>query len=232
MLAKFGISPDFVGNGLEAIDAVRQRTYDLVLMDVHMPEMDGLDATKAIRSLKDERARIPVVALTANAFAQDIEQCRAAGMNGHVGKPFRKEELIIAIADALQGRNRFDAARSSEKLAQASIVDWDVIERFRVDSGDEMLQLLIETFVADAVPKLDLLAQVARDGRADAEAVRIAHSLKSAGAMAGATALSRFAAMLEGKLASKAAMSEAEAAEIKALFTGYHAALKERGLAA
>ncbi|MBP6013351.1 MAG: PAS domain-containing protein [Alphaproteobacteria bacterium] len=232
VLAKFGISPDFVGNGLEAIDAVRQRAYDLVLMDVHMPEMDGLDATKAIRSFKDARARIPIVALTANAFAQDIEQCRAAGMNGHVGKPFRKEELIIAIADAMQGRNRFDGARSAEKPVQAAIVDWDAIERFRADSGDEMLQLLIETFVADAVPKLDLLAQVARDGRADAEAVRIAHSLKSAGAMAGAAALSRFAAMLEGKLASKAAMSEAEAAEITALFTGYHAALKERGLAA
>ena len=232
VLAKFGIAPDFVGNGLEAIDAVRQRTYDLVLMDVHMPEMDGLDATKAIRSFKDARARIPIVALTANAFAQDIEQCRAAGMSGHVGKPFRKEELIIAIADALQGRNRFDHGHEAVKPAQAAVVDWEAIERFRADSGDETLQMLIETFVADAVPKLDQLAQIARDGRADAEAVRIAHSLKSAGAMAGAAALSCFAAMLEGKLASKAAMSEAEAAEIKALFAGYHAALKERGLAA
>jgi hypothetical protein len=233
VLVKYGITPDFVGNGIEAIDAVRQRPYDVVLMDVHMPEMDGLDATRAIRSMKSDRAQVPIVALTANAFTQDIERCRAAGMNGHIGKPFRKEELIIAIAGSLRGMHRFASAdRLQRETFTALPLDRDVIDRFREDSGEEMLRFLIDTFVTDASEKLQKLAAIAASGRKAEEALRLAHSLKSAGAMAGAAALSACAAKLEAKLSDEAYMSAADAAELESLFGAYRVALQEHGLLA
>lgn len=71
---------------------------DMVLMDVQMPVMDGLEATRKIRSMKEtDLANIPIIAMTANAFASDVQDCLDAGMNAHVPKPFRKEELITTI---------------------------------------------------------------------------------------------------------------------------------------
>jgi CheY-like chemotaxis protein len=202
-------------------------------MDVHMPEMDGLDATRAIRAMKSERAQVPIIALTANAFTQDIERCRAAGMNGHIGKPFRKEELIIAIAGSLNGLHRFASAeRLQRETFTALPLDRGVIDRFRADSGEEMLRFLIDTFVTDATEKLQKLTALAASGRRSEEALRLAHSLKSAGAMAGAAALSACAAKLEAKLSDEAYMSAADAAELEALFAAYRAALAEQGLLA
>ncbi len=234
VLSKFDITPDVAGNGLEAIEAVRRVPYDIVLMDVHMPEMDGLDATKAIRSLKGPESRVPIVALTANAFSHDIEQCRAAGMNGHVGKPFRKEELLIAIGDAVRGTGRFHEAtpKTTTDEAAPSVLDLDVIERFRADSGDEMLRLLIDTFLEDAVTKLEALSKIAGDRAATAEAVRIAHSLKSSGAMAGAAALSRSASDLETRLNVQGPLHESDAMELRELFAAYRGELEDCGLVA
>ena len=231
VLAKFDIVPDVAGNGLEAIEAVRRRPYDVVLMDVHMPEMDGLEATKAIRSLSGPVARIPIVALTANAFAADIEQCRAAGMNAHVGKPFRREDLAIAIADAVQGRSRFEAAQRVGEIGDHPLLDWAVVERFKADSGEEMLQLLIDTYLGDAAQKLQQLATLLRAGKSSPDAVRLAHSLKSASAMAGAAAVAAIAARVEAALAGGSApVTGADVDEMSRAFAGYRAQLTARGL--
>jgi hypothetical protein len=235
VLAKFGIAPDLAGNGLEAIAAVRVIAYDVVLMDVHMPEMDGLQATRAIRALPGPQSRVPIIALTANAFDSDVARCRDAGMNGHIGKPFRREELMIALADAVRGRIEFQQGRTSDAPAEgdAPAVDWNVIEAFRADSGEEMLHLLIDTYLADTAAKLDQLAKLAGDKTATEEALRLAHSLKSASAMAGAAALSQLAAHVENTLAQGIAeMSESDAREMKSHFASYRAALAGRGLAA
>jgi PAS domain S-box-containing protein len=234
VLAKFNVAPDFAGNGLEAIDAVRRKSYDVVLMDVHMPEMDGLEATKAIRSLKGKAAKVPIVALTANAFTRDIDECRAAGMNAHIGKPFRREELIVALADAVSGTLKFETAAATEcDPADSGVaLDWPTIERFKADSGEEMLQILIETFIEDAQKKLSRLGALAHSEAPNKEAVVIAHSLKSAGAMAGAVALSRVAAQLEARLTAHAAVSDADTHDLRRLFDEYRDALRARGLAA
>ncbi len=109
VLAKYGIRPDVVGNGVEAVDAVRRASYDAVLMDIHMPEMDGFEATRAIRMMAGEAGSVPVIALTANALSSDHDECRTAGMNAYVSKPFRTEELIIAIAEVVGARAGRDA---------------------------------------------------------------------------------------------------------------------------
>jgi CheY-like chemotaxis protein len=235
VLNKFGITLDMAGNGLEALDAVRRATYDVILMDVHMPEMDGLEAARAIRALHGLNSRVPIIALTANAFDTDVVHCRSAGMNGHIGKPFRREELIIALADALRGRNGFQAKTPSNVSAAGAIaaIDWNVIEAFRADSGDETLHMLIDTYLIDTAAKLDRIAALVGRKEASVEVVRLAHSLKSASAMAGAAALSQLAAHVEKALAQGGDdIGVKDAAEMRTAFARYRAALVERGLAA
>jgi len=98
MLNDTGYQLDIVGNGLEAIEAVGTRPYDVVLMDVSMPEMDGLEATREIRNLPSASAGVPIVAMTALAMAGDRERCIAAGMNDYLPKPIDKPALLRALA--------------------------------------------------------------------------------------------------------------------------------------
>ena len=109
MLARLGHLPTVVGNGISAVTSVATAhamgaPYDLVLMDLHLPGMDGFDATRRIRSLGHEGGQIPIVALTANAFAEDREACRLAGMDGFVVKPVDRQRLEAAIREACAAR--------------------------------------------------------------------------------------------------------------------------------
>ena len=97
-IKKLGHQADVVTNGLEAVEAIQASTYDLVLMDIQMPEMDGLEATRAIRDLPGDEAKVVIIALTANAMKGDEERCLAAGMDGYLAKPLRKSQLEKAIA--------------------------------------------------------------------------------------------------------------------------------------
>jgi PAS domain S-box-containing protein len=98
MLQKLGISVDVAATGVEALDALIGVSYDLVLMDCQMPEMDGYEATRRIRERERGKRRIPVVAMTANAMVGDREKCLEAGMDDHLPKPVRKEALLLALA--------------------------------------------------------------------------------------------------------------------------------------
>ncbi len=99
-LKGLGIEPHVVMNGREALEAVQQRHFDAVLMDCHMPVMDGYAATMAIRLWERARGnrRIPIIAMTANALDEDRERCLQAGMDEHIAKPFKREELAAALA--------------------------------------------------------------------------------------------------------------------------------------
>lgn len=99
MLAKGGHEVVCVENGRAAVEACRGSRFDIALMDLQMPEMDGLAATSAIRASEaGSDARVPILALTAHALKSDEERCLAAGMDGYVSKPIRQEELFRAIA--------------------------------------------------------------------------------------------------------------------------------------
>ncbi len=97
ILTRAGHRVDAVANGIEAVNAVNAQPYDMVLMDIQMPEMDGIAATKAIRAFGGEKRNIPIIAITANAMAGDREECLAAGMNDYVAKPFKPVDLLAAI---------------------------------------------------------------------------------------------------------------------------------------
>ncbi|MBG7616010.1 PAS domain-containing protein [Brevundimonas sp. BAL450] len=101
LLGGMGLTVDTVENGAEAVEAVRQDAYDLVLMDVHMPVMDGLDATRAIRGLGGGIGRIPIIALTANVGREQVQTCLEAGMNGHLAKPIDVNQMARTLSDWL-----------------------------------------------------------------------------------------------------------------------------------
>ena len=111
VLERLGYRADVASNGLEALEALERERYDVVLMDVQMPEMDGLEASRRICARWPEASRPRIIAMTANAMIEDREACLAAGMDDYVAKPVRPEELAEALARArAHGRGLSSAA--------------------------------------------------------------------------------------------------------------------------
>ena len=93
MLSKLGYEADVVENGEEVLEALKHHNYDVILMDIQMPEMDGLEATQHIREGKSDRPVPTIIAMTANAMKEDRDRYLQAGMQDHIAKPIRLEEL-------------------------------------------------------------------------------------------------------------------------------------------
>ena len=100
VLRKMGFDPVTANNGAEAIEKVKTSIFDLILMDIEMPEIDGIQTTREIRKLENPGNRPYIVAMTANAMAGDRERYIAAGMNGYIAKPFKLPDLLIQIKKA------------------------------------------------------------------------------------------------------------------------------------
>jgi CheY-like chemotaxis protein len=196
LLAQMGYRADVAANGLEAIEAVERQTYDVVLMDVQMPELDGFEASREINRRRPA-ARPRIVAMTANAMQGDRELCVAAGMDDYVAKPIRVEELVAALERSPAHRDAAPAAGPAEPAAPAaSAIDRAVFERLVATTGGPFVAELIDTFGEDA---RELLATLRRTLAAtDRDAFRrAAHSLKSTAESLGATGLAALARELE-----------------------------------
>jgi CheY-like chemotaxis protein len=121
MLHKSGCEAEMVSNGREALDALQASTYDLVLMDLQMPVLDGFQATAELRRRENGGAHIPVVAMTANAMNGDRERCLAAGMDDYIAKPVRFHDLV-ALLDRILGTGGADSGRyENQAAAQPSV---------------------------------------------------------------------------------------------------------------
>jgi two-component system, sensor histidine kinase and response regulator len=160
-------------NGREAVDRWSEGPFDLILMDIQMPEMDGLEATRVIRSREQPDHRVPIVALTARAMTGDREECLAAGMDAYLSKPIRAAELMELI-DRVTGCSH---AQEIEAKAQAAGT-FDVDKLRSIVSGDDALVAeLIALFAAEAPRYVDAICQAHavrdRQGLRDA-----AHTLK------------------------------------------------------
>ena len=196
MLGKFGYRADVAGNGREAVAALVRQRYDAVLMDVHMPVMDGYEATRAIRR---GDADPWIVAMTANALEGDREACLAAGMDDYISKPIRPEALAAALSRAAV-RARAPAEGVDEASPEEpTTFDPAALGLLAADLGEgagTVLPTLVEQFLGDAS---DLVAAV-REGLEDGDAaavVRAAHTLKSTSTVFGARRLSEACARME-----------------------------------
>ena len=128
MLGAFEVELRVVTDGAEAVAAVSEGDYDVVLMDVRMPEMDGLAATRAIRAEGGRFDTLPIIALTANAFPEDVRICREAGMSDFLAKPLRKPALAAALLRALDGHSVSEDVPLQPELMPAD-VEWTDEER-------------------------------------------------------------------------------------------------------
>ncbi|WP_028136230.1 hybrid sensor histidine kinase/response regulator [Bradyrhizobium japonicum] len=128
MLGAFDVELRVVTDGAEAVAAASEGNYDVVLMDVRMPDMDGLAATRAIRAQGGRFASLPIVALTANAFSEDVRICREAGMSDFLAKPLRKPALVAALLRALDGYTMSDDAPLQPDLMPVEM-EWTDEER-------------------------------------------------------------------------------------------------------
>jgi len=192
LLEKLGYRADVAADGREALQALERQRYDVVLMDVQMPEMDGLEATRKIVERWPGPDRPRIVAMTAGATAADREACLAAGMNDHVSKPIRQEELAAALARSTP----VDGGRTLRD-AEGALIDPEELDQLRrTVGGQEALEEVLTTFLEDTERILAELKSDATAGRA-AEVRRRAHSLKSTAASFGASALSDLCRALE-----------------------------------
>jgi CheY-like chemotaxis protein/HPt (histidine-containing phosphotransfer) domain-containing protein len=193
LLERLGYGADVATNGLEAIDALERKPYDVVLMDVQMPELDGLDATRTICERWPVETRPHIIAMTANALPEDREACFAAGMNDYVAKPIRAEELAAALKRA---RPLSLNGESGSDTVESITLDDGALQNLRQLGGDDFLGEVIDAFLADAPGLLATLRRSLDDGSTE-ELRRAAHTLKSNGATLGAEGFAELCRTLE-----------------------------------
>lgn len=140
---------DMAENGFVAVEKIKNENYDIVLMDIQMPVMDGFEATKAIRSSKSPMSEVPIIALTANATQKDVDQCLSSGMNDCITKPFTPEDLYSVLIKYLKPASNNVALPSSENLKPG--IDLTYLKSIS-DGNEKFIEEMIEAFLV-SIPK-------------------------------------------------------------------------------
>jgi signal transduction histidine kinase/CheY-like chemotaxis protein/HPt (histidine-containing phosphotransfer) domain-containing protein len=202
-------------DGNEALARASEADYDVVLMDMHMPNMDGIEAAKAIRALPGPRGTVRIVAATAGALQSDIDRCLAAGMNAYIGKPIVPEKLFAALREAAGAppvASEIDAAEpptAQERLSDCDdVVNESVLGELESQLGRETVALLLDDYVATSDQVLADIA-AARAAGDLATWTRAAHSFKSASANMGLARVFKIARDIEtaGEAQDKSTMA-------------------------
>jgi signal transduction histidine kinase/DNA-binding response OmpR family regulator len=200
MLEEFAAETTIASDGLQATVALDHDDFDMVFMDVRMPNMDGLAATRAIRARGGRYAALPIIALTANAYADDMKLCRDAGMTDFLAKPLRKPALIAAVLRALRRAPMPHAIPSATLPPPAKpgdeAIDRTLLEEIRNDIGRQSLTETLATFFSDAERRIALFRCLVDDPDPELLAME-AHSLKGAAAMFGLTEIAGLARAIE-----------------------------------
>ncbi|MEO5374872.1 MAG: response regulator [Alphaproteobacteria bacterium] len=211
ILENLGVVVDWARNGMEAVRMVEASRYDLVLMDIQMPELDGYSATRRIRG-QERFATLPIVAMTANALSSDREASLAAGMNGHIAKPISRKELFATLLQWIAPREQLIAPlvpirekvlpRETSPIPE-TVPGIDVASALeRIDGNRKLFMTLLREFhrdYADAPEQIIRFLRGKRESDATA-ALRLAHTIKGLAGNISATSLFEAAKTLEWEI--------------------------------
>jgi CheY-like chemotaxis protein/HPt (histidine-containing phosphotransfer) domain-containing protein len=183
MLTGAGHQVDVAADGTTAIASVKSRFYDVVLMDIQMSGIDGVTATRRIRALPGPAAQVPIIAMTANVLPQQVQAFRDAGMNGHVGKPLRRNDLLAAIDRCVSGAASATIVAPSSPLVIDEEILAETVEVFGRDRANELLGRLAAQLARQ-------FAHTPTNAEEWAQLASEAHKLISTSGLFGLTALS------------------------------------------
>jgi CheY-like chemotaxis protein len=195
-LTELGYAADAAEDGEMALDALAQEPYDAVLLDCEMPRLDGYETCRRLRQSESGGRRTWVIALTAHTRAEDRERCLAAGMDDHLAKPVRSEDLAAALKRRPEGARdsgsgtlpAVESDRLEERLA--------ALARLGEETGEDLLEQVVESFLQQGARDLGTLRQALARGDGGALAAA-AHSLAGSAGILGATGLAVASAGLE-----------------------------------
>jgi PAS domain S-box-containing protein len=208
MLREFNVQASMACDGAEAVAAASRLAYDVILMDMRMPEMDGLQAARAIRARGGPSAAVPIIAFTANAFNDDVNACMEAGMTDFVAKPVRKKVLVEALMRAWQP-NDADAGGADDPAARpwepadtaaavaVPILDHAVVALLSDDIGADAMAETMSAFVTETVHRIESLRHLSCSDTDRRTISREAHSLRGTAGTFGLCRLAAIASELE-----------------------------------
>ena len=200
MLGALGLQAALAGDGLVAVERLRQEHFDLVLMDCQMPVMDGYEATAAIRALPGEASRVPILALTANALQGDEHKCLAAGMDGFLPKPLTLALLASTLARWLPSEPQPGEPGTTDTVSTLgntiNMRQIDTLREIGARAGSDLAGDVLRTFLESAAGQFARVEQ-AIDAQDAQQLSRCAHALKSSTANLGAEQLSALYRRLE-----------------------------------
>jgi signal transduction histidine kinase/HPt (histidine-containing phosphotransfer) domain-containing protein/ActR/RegA family two-component response regulator len=228
LLKGVAVQVDFVGDGVEAVDAASRFTYDVIFMDMRMPEMDGPAATRLIRQRGGALACVPIIALTANAFPEDVKACFDAGMNQFVTKPVSKDVLIAAILRGLLPPMPPAVPAPDAGRAEAPPpFDAAALRALGEEIGHDGVAEMLDVFQQETRARLQ---HMATPGIPSDVLMREAHTLKGAAGTVCAPLLRQRAEVIEARLRSGATREPGDLAGLTAALQAFTEALEATGI--
>jgi CheY-like chemotaxis protein len=206
ILKQWKCEVDIAENGLVAIEKIKNNLYDVILMDIQMPVMDGYEATRAIRLMDSHMRNAPIVALTANATKADIEKCLLSGMNDYLPKPFTPDDLYRKIFKELKIKGQKNGV--SVKPASDGKSKFDLTYLRTVsDNNHDFIQEMIQTFVQSVPPVLEEM-HLALNNQSWEKLSRLAHQIKPSFSLLGMDALRKAIIFIEENARKKTKLEQ------------------------
>jgi signal transduction histidine kinase/DNA-binding response OmpR family regulator/CHASE3 domain sensor protein len=213
ILEQYQIDVREAENGMAALDLIQKETFDAILMDIQMPDINGVEVVKKIRSmdLRPEKANMPVIALTANAKKEDLEHYIKEGMNDYLSKPFKEQELMQKLAKALNLKPSQIGKEEIKKAAKSEKPLYNLEEIKKITRGDEaFLKKIIELFIENTPSNAEKLKQAAEEENWE-QAAMLAHKLRPSFAHMGMKAMAEDLRIIEDNATEKKELDKTRA---------------------